>query len=627
MADGLGSIRTSNTEASLLFPERPEEGETLLGFIQRSAIANDLPSTKPILERAGITSPDGASLFTHGVEDPASLASALGVSVEDLSTLWGYDPLYNGRRRLGGVLVRAKYICSSHRIAPANYLANAPDKAIWLIDGLSFELGSWDCLIKACSICSRPFRWHNAIGLARCTCGSLMRPRRNRKVAKGDRKELAWLSALFSNDPCIVETAMRSIPANSAVQTPTDAYEVIMALAKPMAALRTPQPRKPSLGDIAQATRYLLEFPRSYWDVNQQGLAVGISLKEKLRDVARHSTQVVVSTELSRMAHYMSGGRIINAPRFYNEEPIQSLASAASNLQASKGGVRRLVEAGILTGLGPQKGKERYHHLYHGHEVAHVQRQLGSRLSWKKLKSTACIPDEAIEQLIGAGYLKENFHEAVRVLYGERQLDDPSHLSFIRRLKRHVRNDTSDHFIPIRVVMCGVGGRPKPWAKILEAAINGTLPGGLVQDDWWTPLGRLRVHKTTARLLIMGGPDHDGPYLANPVSPEIQSSLMQSGEIERYLNCTAQDIRWLRSNGMLNSQTSPQELSKYLRTDIYKCGLEFITTREIAARRGLTPLNMQNILQQFEKTVAIGQGFYRRPIIEEWLAGLRYGDI
>lgn len=627
MADGLASMRVSNAEASLLFPERPEAGETLLGFIQRSAIANDLPSTKPILERAGITSPDGTSLFTHGVDDPALLASALGVPADDLSTLWGYHPLYDGRRRLGGVLVRAQFICSSHRIVPARYLPNAPDKAIWLIDGLGFEPGTWEHLIKACAICGRPFRWHNAIGVDRCACGSLIRPRRAKKVPQTDRGELTWLSKLFSDDPCIVETAMRSVPANSTVQTATDAYEVIMALAKPMAALRTPQPRKPSLSDIAQATRYLLEFPRSYWDVNQQGDTVGIALKENLRDVARHSTQVVVSTELSRMAHYMAGGRITIAPRFYNEEPIQSLALAASNLKASRGGVRRLVEAGILTGLGPQKGKERYHQLYRGHEVAKVKRQLGTRLSWKQLKSTERLPDEAIEQLIGSGYLRENSHEAVRVLFGERQLDDPSYLAFICHLKRHVRDDISSQYIPLKVAMWGVGGRPKPWAKVFEVAINGSLAGGLVQDDWRTPLGHLRIHKMTARLLIMGGPDHDGPYQANPVSPDIQSPLMQSGEVGRYLNCTAQDISWLRSKGMLCAQTSPQEVALYLRADVAQCALELITTREIAARRGLTPLAMQATLQQFDPTIAIGQGFYRRPPIEQWLAGLKYDDL
>lgn len=35
---------------------------------------------------------------------------------------------------------------------------------------------------------------------------------------------------------------------------------------------------------------------------------------------------------------------------------------------------------------------------------------------------------------------------------------------------------------------------------------------------------------------------------------------------------------------------------------------------------------MQATLQQFDQTIAIGQGFYRRPPIEQWLAGLKYDD-
>lgn len=175
--------------------------------------------------------------------------------------------------------------------------------------------------------------------------------------------------------------------------------------------------------------------------------------------------------------------------------------------------------------------------------------------------------------------------------------------------------------------MSGVGGRPKPWAKIFEVAINGALAGSLVQDDWRTPLGKLRMHKMTARLLLMGGPDHDGPYRAHPTTPESQSPTLQSGEVERYLNCTAQDISWLRAKGLLSAHTAPHELARYLRTDVAQCGLEVITTREIAARRGLTPLAMQAALQQFDQTIAIGQGFYRRPVIEEWLASLKYDDL
>lgn len=48
---------------------------------------------------------------------------------------------------------------------------------------------------------------------------------------------------------------------------------------------------------------------------------------------------------------------------------------------------------------------------------------------------------------------------------------------------------------------------------------------------------------------------------------------------------------------------------------------QLITTRKIAARKGMKPIHVWPELQAFSKGGSLGQGFYERELIESWLGG------
>ena len=96
--------------------------------------------------------------------------------------------------------------------------------------------------------------------------------------------------------------------------------------------------------------------------------------------------------------------------------------------------------------------------------------------------------------------------------------------------------------------MMGVGGRVKPWAPMLNAALEDDILGGVARSQG-DRLDALAIHPLVARRLVMGGPEVPLPF-GNP--PSLKSEVatqLGAGDAADYLNCTAQDISWLRARG------------------------------------------------------------------------------
>lgn len=139
-------------------------------------------------------------------------------------------------------------------------------------------------------------------------------------------------------------------------------------------------------------------------------------------------------------------------------------------------------------------------------------------------------------------------------------------------------------------------------------------------------IGGLSLHPMIARGLVMGGPQYSGPFPSLPgdIGPW-RRPQMEPGEVCRYLNCAPDDLRWLKARGLV-VPVNPQRMpTAFDRLEIEALGCRLITTREVAARLGRRPIDMWEPLQRFDEDGALGQGFYRRELVEKWLAevGLR----
>jgi hypothetical protein len=175
-------------------------------------------------------------------------------------------------------------------------------------------------------------------------------------------------------------------------------------------------------------------------------------------------------------------------------------------------------------------------------------------------------------------------------------------------------------WLPLSRVMQGVGGREKPWARVLQAGLSGDLPGGLRNNPAKPGLIHSTVHPITARRLIMGGPSAQTPFnFQEGDLGEYWRSELTPGEVERYLNCTAQDVTWLLSRKLISPTNAKGKPTRYARSEIEPLGRELITTREIAARLDLRAVDVWQSLQGQASGGAFGQGFFKRDLVEPLL--------
>lgn len=605
-----------------LFPLEPRPRETLVGFLVRSAGENMLPGPLPIRKAAGVGLEEGAA-FSATDEELSRLAISLGITPAAIRGLWGSAPPSGGRRLLGGVWLRPEMLARVRRV-PRSMGPKQSDDAFWMVRHLGFCPQAWELLIDRCprDDCRRDLVWRSASALHLCShCGAPVSEARRRRVPASMRPELDWLAALFSDDRPTVEKAMRSLPPSSLIKSPTEAYEVTIALARPMLTLLKPNivGARVALEDVAGAARFLLHFPRSLWDLKQLAREPQISFLHHVDSVARHSTQPIVQQELFRILHYFRPNRA-EPGSLPSSSPWLSTTQAASRLRVQRGDVRRLAQAGMLAPIHSLGGEKRDAPVFRQHEVERLKEQIDARTSWRDFRTATHLPVEAVEQLLARGLLSEDDDAAVRLLFSDRHLDARRSQALIWRVLGAAPEDNSDDYVPIEQVMMGVGGRRKPWARVIEAGVSGELPGGLRKRPGKYKIGLLTIHPVTARELIMGGPEYTRPFAAfEGDCGAWERGLMKSGEVERHLNCTAQDVSWLKTRSYLQAADTEEGGARFHRSEVESLGKRFVTTREIAARRGLKPAQVSNDLRGVCEGGSFGQGFYRRELIENWL--------
>lgn len=626
MPDGdtiLPAMAQSVMGKSLLFPISPQPGETLLGFLVRSVDHNYLPGPCPILSELEVDLRLKGDCLGRLATNVPLLAEILGQRLEDVRRLWGGEAMSGGRRRLGGVWLRPHLIFSSHRRLPRKLLPGTPDRALWMVRHLGFCPESWEILVERCPRpwCGKRLTWSSANALHLCAwCGAGVGEAKRRIVPAKDRPALQWLVGLFDDDDEVVEQALKRLPPIFELESATETYELLIALAKPMQLFRGVKNSRAvvNLVDVARACRHLLEFPRSNWDLQQLERDVRSDFRERLERVAQHSTQPAVQREARRLLDY---GRARARSKAVRILPLRwlSLTESAAMIGVERGDVRRLVDAGLVTANDGGGGRQRQHSVLQRREVERIKTRIRERMSWRAFCHASGLPKIAIEQMLAADLLRPKDDPLVTELFGDRQLERRSAELLLERARKVSQDDESD-WVPLSHAMRGVGGREKPWARVIQAGFDGDLPGGFRCDEAKPGMLHLKVHPITARRLIMGGPSALTPFDFQPGDlGEYWRLDLTPGEVELHLNCTAQDVTWLRSRKLISPNNEKGTPTSYARPDVEALGREYITTREIAARLDLKAKDVWQSLQGLAVGGAVGQGFYRRDAVETLL--------
>lgn len=607
--------------ATVLFPVDPVQGETLLSYVMRTAEWNHLGRFGAALQALGFSCRYSRHTLCEVTRGLGEFRDALGVHPLALATLWGVEPLEAGRRRLGGVWLRPNHIAASRRRLPPSILAGQHDQAIWMVKHLGFCPSTWELLTEVCPRrwCGRPLWWWGAPSIDQCWhCGSrLNEVKRSTKVPVSDRPPLRWIVDLFDDREEVVERAINRVPPIFSISNATDLYELIVGFARifqDLWRLPTQGAAKDTARAAAAAARFILEFPRSHWDFEQSEMGEVSDFRIRLRSLRDHSSIASVRENAGNVLDYGRDRARPNVPEVPTLRYL-NLTNTARALQIEASAVNDLVAHKFLVALSAGGGRMRKHRSFRRTQVAALQSRMVGRLSWADFCRLTGLPQVAVEQLLAVGALRRCEDDAIRFLYGPGHLERIAATSYVEQLLRVALPEAPSGWISLRDVMTGVGGRAKPWAPMLNAALEGDIPGGVARSQG-DRLDALAIHPLVARRMVMGGPEVSLPFGEPPSLTSDVATHMGAGGVADYLNCTAQDISWLRARGYLRSISIPPARALYLRSDVEALSVTYITTREIAARLGLKAKEVWEGFDFVANEATIGQGFHVRAAIE-----------
>lgn len=613
---------------TMLFPIAPVQGETLVGYVMRTVEWNHLGRFGGALKVLGLSCQHTRNPLGELSDGLKEFHLALGIDAEALATLWGAEPMLAGRRRLGGVWLRPGLIASAVRRLPPSVRDRQSDQAIWMVRHLGFCPSTWELLTEVCPRrwCGRPLWWWGAAAIDQCWhCGGrLGEVKRRAKVSKADRQSLRWVADLFENREDVVQGAITKIPPLFSVADATDAYEFVVGLARmfqDLWSLPAQIPTRDAVRTTATAARYILDFPQSHWDF-ERAKADGDrpSFRARLRLLRDHNPIASVRINAGIALDFGRERTRIRVPAI-PDTSLLSLRNAARALQVELCVVNDLVAHKFLNAVPAEGRSKRKAASFYRKQIAALQKRFSNKLSWGDFSRSTGLPKAALGQLLDAGVLRPSNDGAVRLVYGDQHLDRTSAESFLRQLMEKA-SEPREGWVALRDVMQGVGGRQKPWSRILTAAIKGEIPGGVGYPQGGR-LDAISIHPMTAYRLVMGGPGAASPFahLQSPHS-KYHSCKLGVAEAAAHLNCTAQDISFLRTRGFLQSVSVPPEHASYRRQDVDELGVTYISTREMAARLGLKPKDLWQGFDLIGAETTIGQGFHVRAVIEPKLQAL-----
>ena len=469
----------------------------------------------------------------------------------------------------------------------------------------------------------QPLFWTSATVLEACGhCGARLSEAKRRIVPKALRPTLRWLLDLFGDDHQVA-TAMAALPPGLEIPTATDAYDLVLAIARPLRVMVDPTLHgrvNLEASDLARACRFLLDFPRSHWDLQQHGPAIVSAFRHRLETLMRFPHRPAVRSDLIRIMQYGRPDRGRTDPCIEHE--WLSVTEAAAIMRVERSLVRSLINEGLLPEDSALGGQHRIQSSLQRRHVERLRVELAAQMPLREFTSRTGLKRTETEQLLGLGMLAESTSAASRLVRSGIHVTRDSAEVFIQQVTARVsEDDPPKGAVPLREVMRGVGGREKPWGRMLKAVLEGALPGGITGDREGR-ITDLKVHPITARHLLMGGPAAGQPYafefgdLAEWVRPEITPT-----EVEDYLNCTAQDVCWLVSRKLLTRLPSEDRPVRYDKTQVEQLGRRLMTTREVSARLGRKPAELWPELHSISLGGSLGQGFYERDVIEAWIAG------
>lgn len=621
-------LRSLNRGSSILFPIEPFGDESIRGYLARAADWNCLDSRTDLLRFAGLICVR-RDLSDRIAEQLNAVAAVLGVRPASLDRILNRSAPEDHAivDFFGEKICRYRFDFRARRVSPASLRVSAHHRAQWHLRTLSFCPESWDTLIETCPSpgCLKPLRWAGCLQVDRCEhCDFDLKLAATEKIPKELRPALRFVANLLHPEPRVRSAAAARLPSPLNSVAVGDLFELICIVGRAL----MPEERKSnnSLEEItpehlARAAELFLDYPKTLDAIAFEGSGPNRTtppIVVRLRRRAKEKTGVVRSILLAMVDRCEE---IDHGParlaRLRQLHGMWTLGRSAEWLGVSKADLKKIVDAGHLD-PGEVRGTTRRLACFQPSAIQALGVRLRRRMSANEFIASYKLPLAGVEQLIASELIELCDEPVVGLLHAGWHVDRLSVLALIDRLAEALAPPLPDS-VALEDIFNGVGGREKPWASIVQAALAGEIPGGLGIDPG-EPLHfmRLRVARSFGQALVAG---RFPEFLALPArsdtlgEPQPYSRL----DAQRYLNCFPRDLAWLLSEGHLIADEAG--VAGIARARVEALGRQVISSREISWRWRVSPSLREALPHEHGLRRTLGP-FWPRRAVEEHFADL-----
>jgi len=464
-------------------PQPPIPNESLLSWIARTTIENELPNVTTIMRDVGQTHRNRVVDVMRKEIDVEGLSVILGGAQPILESMRSHDIGKGATRYLGSIIRTGDLHTRARRFAPATLADDDTPfyRASWLIRTFPVCTESWQTLRTTCQ-CGTEQTWAKVSSLFLCEgCGEDLRELPADTVPPEARPGLTFLADLLFGNEKARATAKAQLPPDLQVLDSGDAYELALLVARitdptmpnPREKVWRRDPMRLALA-LSKAAELLPQWPRTPWLALEAAGDVKAMLPrcDALKTLYRVLCNEYAPNIAASIEQMLDGMRL--AITLDCEEPpdhLVDLNDAEKILGTSKRTIRAARAAGHLECHFVIRRGE----VLPGYSRAELQAMAKTR-SWPSASVAAKrlgLPTYGVEQLCAMGELLWA-KAPYRTLRPGLVIDPHSIDAFKNALRARSSSfeDTSDS-VPLTRVMRGIGGREKPWGRVLQGLRSG----------------------------------------------------------------------------------------------------------------------------------------------------------
>lgn len=473
----------------------PRKGESFNGLVARWAEQNWVDRMIDVTSDAGIGNAQRPSAAFASKEALAALADAMGIDAEHLvcrATQW--VEAADGRKGLvshDGLDIPSCLVeRTRRRFAPAALAIDPYHRILWDLKILPCDVETGQMLIYQCRSAScegRAVGWRHTLGIDRCEhCMADLSNETAEDIAEHLLAPLRDIAKLFRREER--GGLLQDLPVNVAAHGGQVAFDLLLALipvADPSLSnlMRCLQRVPPvQLADaLVGAWKLVIDWPISFESMlvrhlnsrttrhsdGNQGHTVKFLRSHECGAASPHVSRLV--REL-RNEYELVGNR---AHKVRARTLTVKQASKALGFKTTE--VSRLRRAGVLKVRPTICGKGRLQPTFDRDEIFAMRGGIVNRMGLDAMSAVLGVSVNGCEQMVQADHVELLAHPFFLERYGAHQIERASFEALLGRLDRRAQPSLTDRTLPLSNACKVIGGRPKPWAAIFAALIEGSL--------------------------------------------------------------------------------------------------------------------------------------------------------